>query len=504
MDDEDVQLFQQLPRLDRTTADRHHGGLAAAAHVFDEPCLELAERRFALLLEELPDRSVRVLDLAVDVEEPAPEPPCDLRPERRLPGAHEPDEREVGVQRVLGCQSIRSRYALYAATKSPSASPPNFSRAARASSHATHASATTASASTAEVSLRSTRASPGSPVCRSTERRGRMSVGSGFIAARTTISSPFDTPASIPPARFVARRRSGSISSCAAEPRSSASANPSPISTPFTAWMPMSAAARRASRRVSFDAYEPRPGGTPRARTSTSPYFCTPARSAWPGRGRVTGFVPFPDGSPSGGQGLIPHSQFAWSRLRTTSASGVPSVRPWRRPASTSTVSDSIRCRGLRPYPSCRRRRSRSIASRSRTRPAGRPERIATRAGPCDSPAVTSESVTPGTAGRSRLPRIGRERAEDLADAVEAVRARRGRRGRAEPRGASAVGVVRGQVLRGAEQALALHVAGKAADALDPRDAAARLAGGVAAERLEARRHPPRLAAAAGAHRLRQ
>ena len=29
-----------------------------------------------------------------------------------------------------------------------------------------------------------------------------MSVGSGFIAARTTISSPFETPASMPPARF--------------------------------------------------------------------------------------------------------------------------------------------------------------------------------------------------------------------------------------------------------------------------------------------------------------
>ena len=32
-----------------------------------------------------------------------------------------------------------------------------------------------------------------------------MSVGSGFIAARTTISSPFETPASMPPARFDVR-----------------------------------------------------------------------------------------------------------------------------------------------------------------------------------------------------------------------------------------------------------------------------------------------------------
>ena len=46
-----------------------------------------------------------------------------------------------------------------------------------------------------------------------------MSVGSGFIAARTTTGSPFVTPPSTPPARLVARRRSGSISSCASEPR---------------------------------------------------------------------------------------------------------------------------------------------------------------------------------------------------------------------------------------------------------------------------------------------
>jgi hypothetical protein len=36
-------------------------------------------------------------------------------------------------------------------------------------------------------------------------RSGCMSVGRGFIAARMTISSPFEMPASIPPARFVSR-----------------------------------------------------------------------------------------------------------------------------------------------------------------------------------------------------------------------------------------------------------------------------------------------------------
>ena len=56
----------------------------------------------------------------------------------------------------------------------------------------------------------------------------------------------------------------GRISSCACEPSSAASAKPSPISTPLTAWIPISANASRASSRSSFVAYEPSPGGTPR------------------------------------------------------------------------------------------------------------------------------------------------------------------------------------------------------------------------------------------------
>ena len=138
--------------------------------------------------------------------------------------------------------------------------------------------------------------------------------------------------------------------------------------------MPISAPASRASSRSSRVAYEPRPGGTPlrahlddaadgvavlpclvdaarelvqidtvpatstpisrssafatapaatvtavcralarssASRTSSRPNFIAPARSAWPGRGVVTGVVPFPDGSPSGGHGLMPQAQFA-------------------------------------------------------------------------------------------------------------------------------------------------------------------------------------------------
>src|SRR5581483_7403319 len=445
----DVHVEPDRQRLVEGVAYLRRGDGAAAEREHDRTLLVSAERGLAVLAEDLRDRLAGgSLDQVVGVDA------ADGARRRRLPRTHEADERDAPVQ-------MRSRYARHAPTKSPSASPPNFSRVARASSHATAASATTASASTAETSLRSTSAVAASPVSRSTDARGFISVGSGFIAARATISSPFDIPPSIPPARFDVRRLSVSISSCASEPRSFASAKPSPISTPFTAWMPMRAAARRASRRSSLRAYEPRPGGTPLARTSTtppsvslslraastasgsapatgtasprtrmptvassafatapaatwtavcradarssasrpsaSPYFCTPARSAWPGRGSVTDFVPFPCGSPSGAHGSIPHVQFLWSRLRTTSASGVPRVRPWRRPASTSTSSVSICWRGERPYPCCRRRRSASIASLSSTSPAGSPARIATSAGPCDSPAVARSSITPAS-----------------------------------------------------------------------------------------------------------
>ena len=111
-----------------------------------------------------------------------------------------------------------------------------------------------------------------------------MSVGKGFIAARTTIGSPFETPASIPPARFVRRARPGSISSWASVPRRRASAKPSPTSTPFTAWIPISANASRASSRSPFSAYEPSPGGTPVATHLDDPAERVPVLSRGVGR----------------------------------------------------------------------------------------------------------------------------------------------------------------------------------------------------------------------------
>src|SRR5205809_792986 len=64
----------------------------------------------AALLEELGDGGAQILlEVAVEVDERPPETLGDLRTERRLARTHEADEREVAVQRVRGCQSIRSR-----------------------------------------------------------------------------------------------------------------------------------------------------------------------------------------------------------------------------------------------------------------------------------------------------------------------------------------------------------------------------------------------------------
>ena len=132
-------------------------------------------------------------------------------------------------------------------------------------------------------------------------------------------------------------------------------------------------------------------------RTSVWSNLSTPARSAWPGRGRCTSSI-----SASTGHGLMRSAQFAWSRFSIRSATGLPSVRPWRMPAQTVARSDSIFIRPPRPWPSWRRARSASMSSGATSRPAGRPSTTATRPGPWDSPAVVKRSV----AIRIRLLRV--------------------------------------------------------------------------------------------------
>ena len=79
--------------------------------------------------------------------------------------------------------------------------------ASPASTSATIVSATTPMAGTAVTSVRSLNDTVSSLVTMSTVFSvGRLSVASGFIAARTTSSSPVDMPPSMPPASVDSRR----------------------------------------------------------------------------------------------------------------------------------------------------------------------------------------------------------------------------------------------------------------------------------------------------------
>src|SRR5262249_47865509 len=147
------------------------------------------------------------LDLGVGVDERPGRALGQQRAHRRLARGHEADERDRG-EPYAGRHGMRARNAAYAARTSSTWSPPSFSRTPRPSSNgwpASTASAPTAAAAMAVVSERPTSASAGAGVSSRAERSGRISVGSGFIARRTTIVSPLDMPPSMPPARFVAR-----------------------------------------------------------------------------------------------------------------------------------------------------------------------------------------------------------------------------------------------------------------------------------------------------------
>ena len=118
-------------------------------------------------------------------------------------------------------------------------------------------------------------------------------------------------------------------------------------------------------------------------RISSNPYLVTPARSACPGRGRVSGCI-----SCSGGETLITSFQFSQSRFQINKVIGLPIVSPWRTPDRISALSCSILIRGLRPYPAWRLLRSRAIYSSSKDKSAGTPSMITISPLPWDSPAV--------------------------------------------------------------------------------------------------------------------
>src|SRR5918999_5759398 len=114
--------------LDRASAERHHGGVAAREQLADDLLLARAEGRLALAVEERLDCLAQtMLELAVAVERLD----AQLRGQRAGPGglagAHEADQDDRPVYRAR-LHPIRSTYASSAARASSMWSPPSFSR----------------------------------------------------------------------------------------------------------------------------------------------------------------------------------------------------------------------------------------------------------------------------------------------------------------------------------------------------------------------------------------
>jgi len=86
-------------------------------------------------------------------------------------------------------------------------------------------------------------------------------------------------------------------------------------------------------------------------RASVCPYFCMPARSAWPGRGRVSGALRAWAASSSGstGSAAITVRHLGHSELPIRIATGLPSVTPCRTPPTISISSCSNDIRAPRP-----------------------------------------------------------------------------------------------------------------------------------------------------------
>jgi len=102
--------------------------------------------------------------------------------------------------------------------------------------------------------------------------------GVGLTAIRQTMGSPVDMPPKMPPARLLSnttRSSCHSRGSFISLPLSPAHSLPAPISTAFTAPMPIRARARSASSLSNTGS--PRPGGTPSAIISTTPPRLSPS-----------------------------------------------------------------------------------------------------------------------------------------------------------------------------------------------------------------------------------
>ena len=85
-------------RLDCPSTEREHRRTLVLERRERGLGLEQAELDLAPCLEQLRNRLARrTLELAVEIDEPPPEPVGDLEAKRALAGAHEPDERDVPV-----------------------------------------------------------------------------------------------------------------------------------------------------------------------------------------------------------------------------------------------------------------------------------------------------------------------------------------------------------------------------------------------------------------------
>ena len=86
-------------------------------------------------------------------------------------------------------------------------------------------------------------------------------------------------------------------------------------------------------------------------RASVCPYFCMPARSAWPGRGRVSGALRACAASSCGstGSAAMTVRHFGHSEFPIRIATGLPRVTPCRIPPMISISSCSNDIRAPRP-----------------------------------------------------------------------------------------------------------------------------------------------------------
>ena len=141
-------------------------------------------------------------------------------------------------------------------------------------------------------------------------------------------------------------------------------------------------------------------------RASSKPYLFMPVRSAWPGRGFVSGRLratsrssPVPASTrreaEGTGSGDITVSHLGHSEFPISSATGEPIEIPCRNPERTVSSSCSHFWRAPRPYPARRRASAARTSSLVRCTPAGTPSMRAIRARPWDSPAVLQRNIAP-------------------------------------------------------------------------------------------------------------